>query len=108
MISYGYSVKESDDPYVEIVEAAVDGFSESMRPGAFLADMIPFRELPSLCSHTAADANYGYLSTCGGNSFDLTLRPFSLTSPANEQCDMCLAGFPERDGKSKPSDSRRC
>ena len=45
MITYGYSVKENDDPYMKIVEAAVDGFSETLRPGAFLVDIIPSREL---------------------------------------------------------------
>lgn len=44
MIAYGYSVKEHDDPYVDVVEAAVNGFSESLEPGAFLVDLIPFRE----------------------------------------------------------------
>ena len=41
MIAYGYPVKEHDDPIVDIVEAAVEGFSESMEPGAYLVDMIP-------------------------------------------------------------------
>ena len=42
MISYGYSVKEHDDPLLGVVEASVVGFSECMEPGAFLVDMIPF------------------------------------------------------------------
>ena len=52
MITYGYSVKENDDPYMKIVEAAVDGFSETLRPGAFLVDTIPSRELCCLHPHT--------------------------------------------------------
>ncbi|KAF9649833.1 cytochrome P450 [Thelephora ganbajun] len=41
MISHGYTVKEHDDPIVDVVEAAVNGFSECMEPGAFLVDMVP-------------------------------------------------------------------
>jgi len=41
MISYGYSVKERDDPIVDLVEASVNGFSACMEPGAFLVDMVP-------------------------------------------------------------------
>ena len=48
MISYGYPVKEHDDPIVDIVEAAVKGFSESMEPGTYLVDMIPSRKPLSL------------------------------------------------------------
>ena len=44
MIAYGYSVKGQDDPLVNVVEAAVHGFSECMEPGAYLVDMIPLRE----------------------------------------------------------------
>jgi len=43
MISHGYQVKEHDDPIVEVVGAAVDGFSDTSEPGAYLVDMIPFR-----------------------------------------------------------------
>jgi hypothetical protein len=43
MIAYGYSVKEQDDPFLGVVEAAVNGFSESTEPGSFLVDVIPFR-----------------------------------------------------------------
>jgi hypothetical protein len=45
MIAYGYSVQEEDDPFVKVVEASVNGFSESLEPGAFLVDVIPSREL---------------------------------------------------------------
>ena len=48
MISYGYPVKEHDDPIVDIVEASVKGFSESMEPGTYLVDMIPSRKPLSL------------------------------------------------------------
>ena len=41
MISHGYSVNEQEDTFVDRVEAAVNGFSECLEPGAFLVDMIP-------------------------------------------------------------------
>ena len=46
-MSYGYDVQE-DDPFVKHVEVAVDQFSLSTRPGAFLVDIAPLlRYLPS-------------------------------------------------------------
>jgi len=51
MISHGYSVKEHDDPVVEVVGAAVNGFSDTSEPGAYFVDVMPFRKslfLPSL------------------------------------------------------------
>ena len=48
MIAYGYSVKEKDDPLVDVVEAAVRGFSECTESGAYLVDLIPLRESPFL------------------------------------------------------------
>ena len=44
MIGYGYSVEEHKDPLVELVEAAVTGFSEALEPGTFLVDIIPSRK----------------------------------------------------------------
>ena len=41
MITYGYSVKENEDPYVELVDGAVSGLNEIVVPGAFLVDIIP-------------------------------------------------------------------
>lgn len=47
-MSYGYPVQEGDDPYVNLVEYAVDQFSQISRPGAFLVDIIPsLRHMPS-------------------------------------------------------------
>jgi len=89
MISHGYPVKEHDDPLLGVAEAALNGFSESTEPGAYLVDMIPLRKSPFLRRRTAGGANYIFL-------------------PPYEQCDMCLTGSPERDGKPKPSDSRTC
>jgi hypothetical protein len=37
----GYSVKEHDDPFVKVVEAAVVQFSECLEPGARLVDLVP-------------------------------------------------------------------
>jgi len=44
MISYGYSVKEHDDPFLGVAEAAMSAFSECTKPGAYLVDMIPLRK----------------------------------------------------------------
>ena len=41
MMTYGYPVQENDDPYVEIVDAAVNGLVEVSLPGIFLVDSIP-------------------------------------------------------------------
>jgi len=41
MISHGYAVKEYDDPIVDVVEAAMNQFSELIEPGAYLVDMVP-------------------------------------------------------------------
>ena len=75
MITYGYSVKENDDPYMEIVEASVDGFSETLRPGrrVFLVDTIPSRKWCSLRTHTPGDANYNCLSVIRDVSSSLTV-----------------------------------
>jgi len=62
MIAYGYSVKEHDDPYVDTVEAAVNGFSECLEPGAYLVDVLPLRESCFLLRPIAKDANY--ISLC--------------------------------------------
>ena len=43
MMAYGYSVKEHDDPLVQVVETSMNGFSETLEPGAFLVDTIPSR-----------------------------------------------------------------
>jgi len=89
MISHGYSVNEHDDPYVNVVEAAVNGFSECTEPGAFLVDMVPLRKSHFLRRRIAGDANHVFLSLY-------------------EQCDTRLTGSLERDGKRKPSDSQTC
>ena len=43
-ITYGYDVQGSNDPLVNIAEAAVRGFSEASVPGAWLVDIFPTRE----------------------------------------------------------------
>ncbi|KAF9044301.1 cytochrome P450 [Panaeolus papilionaceus] len=40
-VTYGYSVKDSEDPYILNAEAALEGFNEAGHPGAFLVDLIP-------------------------------------------------------------------
>ncbi|KAG0702324.1 cytochrome P450 [Suillus ampliporus] len=41
-ISHGYEVKEDDDPFVDLADRAVDQFSRSTAPGAFMVDIMPF------------------------------------------------------------------
>lgn len=43
MITYGYQVKEHNDPLVKIAEDGVDTFSKATLPAAFLVDVFPFR-----------------------------------------------------------------
>ena len=40
-VTYGISVKESNDPYISNVEEALKGIAEAGIPGAFLVDLIP-------------------------------------------------------------------
>ena len=63
MIAYGYSVKGKDDPLVNVVEAAMHGFSECMKPSAFLVDMIPLRESPFLPTALLGISTSSSLST---------------------------------------------
>ena len=61
MITYGYSLKENDDPYLEVAEATMNGFNEVIVPGAFLVDMIPSCELRSLLSRAVGSTNHVFL-----------------------------------------------
>ncbi|KAJ7862995.1 cytochrome P450 [Mycena leptocephala] len=40
-VTYGIRVRSSDDPYINLVEAAMHGFSIATIPGTFLVDTIP-------------------------------------------------------------------
>ncbi|PPQ65419.1 hypothetical protein CVT24_011500 [Panaeolus cyanescens] len=40
-VTYGYTVQDTNDPYVTTTEAAIEGFNEAAHPGAFLVDLIP-------------------------------------------------------------------
>ena len=44
-ISHGYQVQDDHDPFIALAENAVHIFSMSTAPGAFLVDVVPFREL---------------------------------------------------------------
>ncbi|OSX59347.1 hypothetical protein POSPLADRAFT_1150256 [Postia placenta MAD-698-R-SB12] len=47
-MAYGYEVQEGDDPLVDLVDRAVEEFSISTRPGAFLVDTLPvLRHVPA-------------------------------------------------------------
>ena len=105
MVTYGYSVKEDDDHYLEVVNATMSGLIEVTTPGAFFVEMIPSCEIRPLSS-VAGDANCSYPSLTHIRSthqsihdvdpFIPALRPYSLSS---RQCDMSPTGFLERDGK---------
>ena len=41
MMTYGYPVKENDDPYLQVVDATLSGLIEVTIPGAFLVEIIP-------------------------------------------------------------------
>ncbi|KAG2141303.1 cytochrome P450 [Suillus clintonianus] len=41
-ISHGYEVKENNDPLIDLAERAMDQFSRSTAPGAFMVDIMPF------------------------------------------------------------------
>ncbi|KAG1892813.1 cytochrome P450 [Suillus subluteus] len=41
-ISYGYEVKESSDPFINIADRGLDSFSQTTTPGAFMVDYLPF------------------------------------------------------------------
>ncbi|GJE86541.1 cytochrome P450 [Phanerochaete sordida] len=40
-LSYGYEIQEECDPYVALVNAAMEQFATAMTPGAFLVDVFP-------------------------------------------------------------------
>ena len=40
-ISHGYSVKDDNDPLVEMAEIAMNNFSLVITPGRFLVDVLP-------------------------------------------------------------------
>jgi hypothetical protein len=43
-ISHGYEVKENNDPFIDLAERAMDQFSRTSAPGAFIVDVMPFRK----------------------------------------------------------------
>jgi hypothetical protein len=48
-ISYGYDVKEKDDPFVDIADRAMKYFSISTTPGVYMVDLLPAcKSFPSL------------------------------------------------------------
>lgn len=46
-LTYGYEVQEGEDPFVNLIEGALQGFNASTVPGAFVVDFFPsLRYLP--------------------------------------------------------------
>lgn len=44
-ISYGYQVKENNDPFIDLADRAMDGISQATTPGAFMVDILPLCKL---------------------------------------------------------------
>jgi len=65
MISHGYAVKEYDDPIVDIVEAAMRGFSELIVPGVYLVDTVPLCKSLFSCRPIAGGIDSISLSPSG-------------------------------------------
>jgi hypothetical protein len=42
-VTYGYQAKESNDPFIEIAEEALESLAIAGNPGTFLVDLIPWR-----------------------------------------------------------------
>jgi hypothetical protein len=40
-IAYGYEIEETDDPFIKISDKAMEEFSLSATPGAFIVDTFP-------------------------------------------------------------------
>ena len=104
MISYGYSVKENDDSYVDLVESAVHQFSETSEPGAFMVDAVPLRKPHSLHRLTPGNTDSIFLflsSNSTRNRYSTSACFFLLFVPytRRRQYDMCQTGSLERDGK---------
>ena len=80
-IGYGIAVQESDDPYISVVEVALDGISEAGIPGAFWVDLLPIlkyvpswfpkesRVLERSCRHDARKAFPSCAGTIGTSLF---------------------------------------
>ncbi len=45
-ITYGITVVDHDDQYINMAEKALEGAGQAASPGAFLVDLIPSREPP--------------------------------------------------------------
>jgi hypothetical protein len=43
-ISYGYEVKENNDPFVDLADRALEEFSQATAHGAFMVDIMPSRK----------------------------------------------------------------
>ena len=69
MISYGYPVKEHDDPTVDAMEAASRQFSECLTPGAFMVDVIPLRKPRPLRQPIVGETNCVFFPFCDFGSF---------------------------------------
>jgi len=72
MISHGYSVKEYDDPIMDIVGAAMNQFCELTAPGAYLVDRVPLCK--SLFSRRPTAGGIDRISLSPRAGIDRTVR----------------------------------
>ena len=75
MISHGYTVKEHDDPIVDIAEAAMNQFSELVDPGAYLVDTVPLCKSPISRRPTAGGIDHIFLSPPNRHGLYSAIRP---------------------------------
>lgn len=47
-ITYGITIADHGDQYITMAEKALEGAGQAASPGAFLVDIIPFRETSTL------------------------------------------------------------
>jgi len=45
-IAYGYTIEQKSDPLVDLAGKSLDEFAKAAVPGAWMVDVLPFREYP--------------------------------------------------------------
>lgn len=66
-VSYGYEIKQTNDPFIELAEKATEQFSQASAPGRWLVDLIPGMKHIPMCFPGA-----GFRRTADGWSRTLT------------------------------------
>jgi len=103
MISHGYTVKEHDDPIVDIAEAAMNQFSEVLEPGAYLVDIVPLCKSPVSGRPTAGGIDLIFLSPPNRNGLYSAICPRVVPQSRVESEGQAVRRHPERhDGRASP------